>query len=74
MMPSEDEILIFTRMVEKTSEESHIDLLDAICYYCEKEEIDFDVAASLLSQSVVDKIRLQAEELNLIKKESRLPI
>jgi len=73
-MPSEDEILVFTRMIEKTSLESEIDLLDSICFHCEAEAIEFEVAASLLSQSVKDKIREQAEAMNLIRKESRLPI
>jgi len=73
-MPSEDEILVFTRMIEKTSLESKIDLLDSICFHCEAEAIEFEVAASLLSQSVKDKIREQAEAMNLIRKESRLPI
>ena len=67
------EILI-SRLIEQTAIDEKIDLLDSICHHCEETGLEFEIASSLISQSLKDKIREQSIALNLIKRESCLPI
>lgn len=73
-MPHEDEILTFSRLIEQTSLDERIDLLDSICHHCEQTGLEFEIASSLISQALKDKIREQSIIMNLIKRESCLPI
>lgn len=73
-MPSEDEILTFSRMIEQLSKDEKIDLIDSICHHCAETELEFEVASTLISQALKEKIREQSIALNLIRKESCLAI
>jgi len=73
-MPNEDEILSFSRHMEQIAKDEHVDILDAITHYCEESLLEYDTAAALVSSSLKDKIREQAIAMNLIRKESSLPI
>jgi len=73
-MPNEDEILSFSRHMEQIANDEHIDILDAIAHYCEESQLEFDTAADLVSSALKEKIREQAIAMNLIRKESSLPI
>jgi len=71
---TEEEILGFSRAIEKLSNNENINYIDAICHYCEETGLEVELASALLSPSLRDRIREQAENLNLIRKESQLPI
>ena len=73
-MPNEDEILSFSRHMEQIANDEHIDILDAITHYCEESKLEFDTAADLVSSALKEKIREQAIAMNLIRKESSLPL
>ena len=73
-MPSRDEIKEFSMMVEKLATDEHLGLMDAICHYCKETGLEIEVAASMISSALKAKIREEAQDLNLLKKSSKLPI
>jgi hypothetical protein len=73
-MPTKDEIKEFSYMIEKLSTDKGISLMDAICHYCKESGLEIEVSATLLSPPLKAKIKLEAEDLNLLKKTARLPI
>jgi hypothetical protein len=48
--------------------------MDAIIEHCKTTELEIEVATTLISPSLKSKIVEEAQELNLLKKSSRLPI
>jgi hypothetical protein len=73
-MPSRDEIKDFSILVEKLAAEDRLTLMDAICHHCKETGLEIEVAATLISSAMKAKIREEAQELNLLKKSSKLPI
>lgn len=49
-------------------------ILDAIVHHCEDSGLEIEVASTLLSNALKAKIREQSEKVNLVKKQSRLPV
>lgn len=62
--------------IEKLVVNKKINFFDAVILYCEINNIEVEVAASLVKQSTVlkSKIQYEAENLNLMRKTARLPI
>lgn len=73
-MPSRDEIKEFSMMIEKLATDEHLTLMDAICHHCKETGLEIEVSATLISSALKAKIREEAQELNLLKKSSKLPI
>lgn len=73
-MPSRDEIKNFSMLIEKLATDEHLGLMDAICHHCKETGLEIEVAATLISSALKAKIREEAQELNLLKKSSKLPI
>jgi len=73
-MPTKDEIFSFSEMLMKFAEEKQINMMEAVCLYCEQTGLEVEVAATLLSPVIKSKIEEEATGLNLLKKEGRLPI
>lgn len=73
-MPTRDEIKKFSMMIERMSEDMKIGLMDAICHHCKESEMEIEVAATLISSALKAKIKEEAQSLNLLKKNSKLPI
>ena len=48
--------------------------IDAIVHYCQELGMEIEVASTLLSSNLKAKIREEAQELNMMKKSSKLPI
>ena len=49
-------------------------LMDAILHYCEKNKLEYETAASLISTDLKRVLRKEAEDLNFIQTTSKLPI
>jgi len=66
----------FTREIEFLVRNKNIEFFEAVLYYCEVNNIEVEVAASLVKQNgaLKAKIQYEAENLNLVKKTARLPI
>lgn len=73
-MPSRDEIKKFSIMIEQMAIAKRLGLMDAICYHCKESGLEIEVAASLISSALKAKIKEEAQDLNLLKKNSKLPI
>lgn len=73
-MPSRDEIKDFSVLIEKLATDNHLGLMDAICHHCKETGLEIEVAATMISSALKAKIREEAQELNLLKKSSKLPI
>lgn len=53
--------------------QQHADMnyIDAIVYFCERNNIDLDSVPKLISKPLKEKIKYDAMELNFLKKTSR---
>lgn len=79
-----DPFLITKEFKSSTEFSQHIELfaiktgsyIDAVVDYCEKKDIEIESIKKLLSPSLKEKIKAEAEDLNLItgNKTSKLPI
>ena len=73
-MATRDEIQSFSEMIMRLATEKRIEMMESVCLYCEQSGLEIEVAATLLSQAMKSKIQEEATNLNLLKKEGRLPI
>ena len=66
----------FSLYIEERVVKERIGYMDAIINYCNTIDIDVGSIASLVNQSLKDKIQLEAEDLNFLKKSKtvKLPI
>lgn len=66
----------FAQQIEIIHKNQNIDYIDAVVFWCEKNNIEIELVASLINKDQVlkSKIRVEAENLNIIKKGDRLPI
>ena len=73
-MPSREEIKEFSDLIEYLSYMENYTLIESIVYHCESTGLEIDVASTLISPILKQKIKEEAEENNLMKKTSKLPI
>lgn len=64
----------FCDQIRKLVREHSLSYMDAVIHWCEKNQMEFDVGAELVSKSdfIKTKIEKEAEKLNFIKKTNRL--
>jgi hypothetical protein len=73
-MPTKTEITEFSLLIENISYEENLNYIDSIVYHCEQTGMEIEVASTLLTSVLKAKIREEAEEVNLLKKTSKLPV
>jgi hypothetical protein len=73
-MPTRDEIKKFSMLIEQMTADKKIGYMDAICHHCKETGLEIEVAATLISSALKAKIKEEAQENNLLKKSSKLPI
>ena len=73
-MPTRDEIKKFSMMIEALVIEHKLGYMDAICHHCKETGLEIEVAATLISSALKAKIKDEAQENNMLKKSSKLPI
>ena len=73
-MPTRDEIKEFSMLIESLAKDNKLGLMDSICHHCKESGLEVEIAATLLSSALKAKIKEEAQELNLLKKSSKLPI
>ena len=66
----------FIKEIELIVRTKNIEFFEAVIYYCEYNNMEVEVAASIIKQNNVLKAKIQyeAENLNMMKKTPRLPI
>jgi hypothetical protein len=73
-MPTKSEIQEFSEMIEVMAREKKIPLMDTIIMHCEQTGLEIEVSATLISPALKSVIREEAQNLNMIKKNSKLPV
>jgi hypothetical protein len=64
----------FSQYIEKKSKATKTGYIDVLIDFCVKEEIEIESVKKLLTSSLKEKIKEEAESLNLLKeKTSKLP-
>jgi len=61
----------FSQDVEKVAFENKMNYIDAIVFYCEKNEIELESVPKLISKPLKEKLKYDAQKLNYMKKTSR---
>jgi|TARA_B110000908_G_scaffold169368_1_gene226383 hypothetical protein len=64
----------FSNIIETVVMEKRISYMDAVCWWCEKHEMEIEVAAKLLNTVIKAKLEVEAQDLNYLAKSARLPI
>ena len=66
----------FALIIEGLVKDKRISYLDAVLHYCEDNDIDTASVGPLINKSLKEKIKAEAEKLNLVERSSTavLPI
>ena len=66
----------FHRQIEEIIIDKQIEYIDAIVYWCAKNNVEVEYAASFVKRNQVMKAKIQneAEKLNYLAKTSKLPV
>ena len=65
----------FLTDIDKLVSKHNLEYLDAVVYYCERNNLELETAASIIRSNLKIKSRLQleAENLNFLPKTAKLP-
>ena len=64
----------FSIGVERLAREYDIGYTEAVLAYCDKHEIEMDIAPKLINKPLKDKLENEARNLNLLPKIGLLPV
>ena len=64
----------FALEIEKIVAEDNMNYIDAICYYCEINELEVDSITKLISKPLKERLKYDAISLNFMKKTSRVKL
>lgn len=64
----------FSIFIEKEALRRKIGYMESLIEYCEKKDIDPPSIVGLISSSLKEKIRAEAEDANLLKRNGKLPL
>ncbi len=66
----------FYKEVETLVTKHRLNYMDAVVFYCEKNEIEIETAASMIrsNQRIKSHIQIEGEELNYLPRTAKLPI
>lgn len=69
-------IVEFSKEIEKLVLDKKMEYIDAVVYFCDKNGVDIETAASLIKNNSKLKasIQTEAENLNYLPKTKQLPI
>jgi len=73
-MPSREEKNQFSMMIMNMAIDERIDHMDAITTYCERNNLEIEVAATLINESLKSIIQGEAMELRFLPRGGKLPI
>jgi len=73
-MASREEKNNFSMMIMNMALTEKIDHMDAITTYCERNNLEIEVAASLINESLKSIIEGEAMELRYLPRGGRLPL
>lgn len=73
-MATREEKNRFSMMIMNLAIEEKIDHMDAITTYCERNNLEIEVAATLVNESLKSIIQGEAMELRYLPRGSKLPL
>jgi hypothetical protein len=73
-MPTKDEIKQFSLMIEEMAKKLKCNHIDAIVQHCNESGLEIEVASTLISSALKAKIREDAQDNNMMKRNSTLPL
>ena len=73
-MASREEKNNFSMMIMQMAIQEKIDHMDAITTYCERNNLEIEVAASLINDSLKSIIEGEAMEMRYLPRGGRLPL
>jgi len=73
-MASREEKNNFSMMIMEMALKERIDHMDAIATYCERNNLEIEVAATLINEALKSLIEGEAMELRFLPRGSRLPL
>jgi selenophosphate synthetase-related protein len=73
-MPTKDEMIKFARAIDGLVANTDYNYIEAIVEYCKQTGLEIEVAATLISSALKAKIKEEAQDNNMLKKSSKLPI
>ena len=73
-MASREEKNNFSMMIMNMAIDEKIDHMDAITTYCERNDLEVEVAASLINDALKSIIEGEAMEMRFLPRRSRLPL
>jgi hypothetical protein len=73
-MATREEKNVFSMMIMNMAIEEKIDHMDAITSYCDRNNLEIEVAASLINDSLKGIIEGEAMELRYLPRGSKLPL
>ncbi|MAL45499.1 late promoter transcription accessory protein [Hyphomonas sp.] len=75
MILTEEEKAGFSKKVENVVRERGGTYLEAVIELCEKHEIEPGIVAKSLSKPIIEKLKVEGQDLNILpKQETQLPI
>ena len=60
--------------IEQIVKDTELSYMEAVLDYANNSEIEPEAMAKMLNQSIKDKIEVEAQNLNMLKKTAKLPI
>ena len=60
--------------IEEIVKDTELSYMEAVLDYAKNSEIEPEAMAKMLNQSIKDKIEVEAQNLNMLKKSGQLPI
>jgi hypothetical protein len=73
-MPTKDEMFKFQQEIEVLVSGTDYNYMEAIVEYCNQTGMEIELASTLVNKDLKAKIAIDAENLNMLPKASRLPI
>jgi hypothetical protein len=64
----------FSLFVERQHVDTGVPHMEIVINYCAEKDIDIEVVAPMINKALREKIRLEAEEANMMKRSGRLPL
>jgi hypothetical protein len=73
-MPTKNEISEFSLMIEELATRLRCSRMDAILEHCKESGLEIEVASTLISAALKGRIREEAQDANMLRKTSKLPL
>lgn len=67
---------VFYKEIDRLVKNHNLTYMDAIVYYCEKNEIEIETAASMIKGNfrIKSQIQQEGEQLNFLPRTAKLPV